>query len=92
LETIYGDRFTPSPANIETAERILELKVKYGLDFKRQYIGHLNAAADSLIYIRLLKKGFKEECFDKIVAFGFGQRYEKYQGIHDVNLTKNKTE
>jgi len=92
LLTVTRTRFTPTSTDIEIAEKILGSKVKYGRAYSRQYIGHINSSGDSLVYVRLLKKGLKEECFDKIVAVGFGERYEKDQRMHDINLTKKVVE
>jgi len=92
LLKLDGIRFTPTLTEIKIGESILELKTEYGRTYNRQYLGHLNVSGDSLIYIRLLKNGFKDECFDKIVAFGFGERYERNQRIHDINLTRKRVE
>jgi hypothetical protein len=35
-----------------------------------------------------VNKGFKEECFDKTFAVGFGEFYEKNQRVLKVNLNK----
>lgn len=83
-------RFTPTVADIELAEHILKSERKYGRAYARQYLGHIDAKGDTLISIMLLKNGFREACFDKIVAIGFGETYEKNQRIREVNLTKGK--
>ncbi|MCD6556663.1 MAG: hypothetical protein J7K64_05655, partial [Bacteroidales bacterium] len=60
--------------------------------YKRQYLGSLNLKLDTIITIRLLKKGFKKECFDRIVSIGLGGYYEKYQRIKTINLNNRKIE
>ena len=85
-------RFTPTMTEIEMAEDILKSKTKYGRLYARQYLGHIKSSGDTLVSVRLLKNGLREECFDKIVEVGFGDRYEKNQRIHDINLTKKKVE
>jgi len=92
LITVGETRFTPTLTDLETAENILKSKIKYGRVYARQYIGHLNSSGDSLVFVRLLKNGLQEECFDKIVVVGFGDRYERNQRIHNINLTQRKVE
>ncbi|GEO02524.1 hypothetical protein AAE02nite_01880 [Adhaeribacter aerolatus] len=84
-------RFTPKTNQVQRAEAILlEQERKYGLKYKRQYIGINKDTGDTLVFIRLMKNGFKEECFDKMVNIGFGEYYEKYQKIRTINLTSKK--
>jgi len=92
LLTVSPTRFTPTSTDVEIAEKILKSKMEYGQVYTRQYIGHVNSSGDSLVYVRLLKNGLREECFDKIVAVGFGVRYEKDQRMHEINLTKKVVE
>ena len=88
---ISENRFTPKLDHIQRAERILEDEdMDFGSRYKRQYLGSINNNSDTLITIRLMKSGFKEECFDKIVAVGFGERFEKYQRIITVNLNRQE--
>jgi len=67
---------------------LLEKEKKYGSRYKRQYIGSITPSGDSLVNIRIMKNGFKEECFDAIVGFGFGDYYEKNQRVKAINLSK----
>ena len=88
---ISENRFTPKLSHIQRAEKILENEeMDFGSKYKRQYLGSVNNDSDTLITIRLMKNGFKEECFDKIVAFGFGERFEKNQRIRTVNLNRQE--
>lgn len=91
--SINEQRFTPNKDQIERVELILAQGPEDSdLKYKRQYLGSLNTSLDSLITIRLLRRGFREECFDKIVAFGFGEYYEKNQRIKVVNLKTKEIE
>ncbi len=77
-----------SVEQIHRAESILAQTNVYNKKYKRQYIGYTNSQSDTLVYIRLLRKGFRrEDCFDKILVFGFDGYYEKDQQIHRVNLS-----
>ena len=88
---ISGSRFTPKLDHIQRAEKILESEeMDFGPKYKRQYLGSINNDSDTLITIKLMKNGFKEECFDKMVAIGFGERYEKYQRFRTVNLNRKE--
>ena len=52
-------------------------------------MGSINQEKDTMVVIRLVKNGInKEECFDKIADFGFGEFYEKNQTVLRINLTK----
>ena len=89
LITVEEQRFTPTYNQIIKAEMILlEKEKKYGSRYKRQYIGSITPSGDSLVNIRIMKNGFKEECFDAIVGFGFGDYYEKNQRVKAINLSK----
>jgi hypothetical protein len=92
--SISDERFTPTENNIREAELILNKHTVniFNNSYKRQYLGSLSHEGDSLITIRLMKRGFKEECFDKIVAFGSGERYEKNQRKKIINLNTRKIE
>lgn len=91
--TIEEERFTPSNDQVRRAEIILlEMEKRYGHQFKRQYIGSITPAGDSLVVIRLMKNGFREECFDTMVLFGFHGHYEKNQIMKTTNLSTGKLE
>jgi len=91
---IEDERFTPSEEQIHRAELILAESDKiFNRRYKRQYIGRINSNSDSLIWIYLLKTRFKkQECFDRIVSFGCGSYFEKYQRSKLVNLETRKIE
>ena len=83
-------RFTPTELNVEIAESILASEEKFNKAYLRQYLGYVNGSGDSLVFIRLLKNGKKEECVDKMVESGYGSFYEKNQRKREINLTKKQ--
>jgi len=91
--TVEEKRYTPTNKQVRRAEMILlEMERRYGHRYKRQYIGSITPAGDTLMNIRLMKNGFREECFDAIVAFGFHGHFEKNQRVKTINLSTGKIE
>ncbi|WP_089679641.1 hypothetical protein [Catalinimonas alkaloidigena] len=75
---VSQNRFTPDQAHIRRAEGILASSdKKYRVSYRRQYIGSVNTQLDSIIIVRLMKYGFKEECFDKFMEIRFDGKYGK---------------
>ena len=97
IEKIFIEQYNTLLKNDPQVSSEIEIKKDPKKQYKkhhRQYLGYVCENGDLCALMLLLKKTVKLreqfECFDKVMALGFGEIYEKNQILVNINISKSK--